>query len=133
MIEGDRGWVWYSLLMFFFKTCTCIILCKYRYVDLFSCTLGIPVHFDDKKIHACCCNFKLTLSQTFSKQRILNSSKLKQPVVGNFKFDENSRKFSRWVENTEGKGEIAHYGQFLLFPLCFQKACFPGASKGVIV
>ena len=32
-----------------------------------------------------------------------------------------------------GKGEIASYEQFLLFPQCFQKACFPGASKGVIV
>ena len=32
-----------------------------------------------------------------------------------------------------GKGEIAHYEQFLLFPQCFQKACFQGASKGVIV
>ena len=32
-----------------------------------------------------------------------------------------------------GKGEIAHYEQFLLFPKCFQKACFPGASKGDIV
>ena len=31
------------------------------------------------------------------------------------------------------KGEIARYEQFLLFPQCFQKACFPGASKGVIV
>ena len=37
------------------------------------------------------------------------------------------------VENTAGKGEIAHYEQFLLFPLCFQKAYFQGASKGVIV
>ena len=37
------------------------------------------------------------------------------------------------VENSVGKGEIAHYVQFLLFPLCFQKAFFPGASKGVIV
>ena len=35
--------------------------------------------------------------------------------------------------DTMGKGEIAHYEQFLLFPQCFQKACFPGASKGVIV
>ena len=25
------------------------------------------------------------------------------------------------------------YELFLLFPQCFQKACFPGASKGVIV
>ena len=32
-----------------------------------------------------------------------------------------------------GKGEVARYEQFLLFPLCFQKACFPWASKGVIV
>ena len=32
-----------------------------------------------------------------------------------------------------GKGEIARYEQFLLFPQCFQKACFPGASNGVIV
>ena len=31
------------------------------------------------------------------------------------------------------KGEIARYEHFLLFPQCFQKACFPGASKGVIV
>ena len=43
------------------------------------------------------------------------------------------KKLSKQVENTVGKGEIAHYEQFLLFPLCFQKACFPEASKGVIV
>ena len=51
----------------------------------------------------------------------------------NFNFDENGRKLSVQVENTVGKGEIAHYEQFLLFPQCFQKACFLGASKGVIV
>ena len=49
------------------------------------------------------------------------------------KFDENSNKLSKWVENTVGKGEIARYEQFLLSPQCFQKAFFPGASKGVIV
>ena len=27
------------------------------------------------------------------------------------------------VENTVGKGEIAHYEQFLLFPQCFQETC----------
>ena len=32
-----------------------------------------------------------------------------------------------------GKGEIACNEQFPLFPQCFQKACFPGASKGVVV
>ena len=35
------------------------------------------------------------------------------------KFDENGRKLSKQVENTVGKGEIAHYEQFLLFPRCF--------------
>ena len=54
-----------------------------------------------------------------------------QTTISNF--DENSRKLSKRVENTVGKGEIARYEQFLLFPQCFQKACFPGASKGVIV
>ena len=51
----------------------------------------------------------------------------------NFKFDENGKKLSKRVENNVGKGEIAGYEQFLLFPHCFQKACFPEASKGVIV
>ena len=35
----------------------------------------------------------------------------------NFRFNENCRKFSKWVENTVGKGEIARYEQFLFFPL----------------
>ena len=58
---------------------------------------------------------------------------MKEFADDNFKFDENGRKLSKWVENTVGKGEIARYEQFLLFPQCFQKACFPGESKGVIV
>ena len=58
---------------------------------------------------------------------------MKQFADDNFKFDENGRKLSKRVENNVGKGEIARYEQFLLFPRCFQKACFPGASKGVIV
>ena len=35
--------------------------------------------------------------------------------------DENGVKFTKQVENTVGKGEIARYEQFLLFPQCFQK------------
>ena len=50
------------------------------------------------------------------------SSKLKEFADDNFKFRENERKLSKQVENTAGKGEIAHYEQFLLFPQCFQKA-----------
>ena len=65
--------------------------------------------------------------------KILDSSKLKEFADNNFKFVKNGRKLSKQVENTVGKGEIACYEQFLLFPQCFQKACFLGASKGVIV
>ena len=50
-----------------------------------------------------------------------------------FQIDENGRQLSKRVENTVGKGKIACYEQFLLFPQCFQTACFPGSSKGVIV
>ena len=55
----------------------------------------------------------LTFSQTTKKEF----------ADDNFKFIEKSRKFSKWVENTGGKGEIARYEQFLLFPQCFQKTC----------
>ena len=40
-----------------------------------------------------------------------------------FKLDGNGRKFSKRVENTVRKGEIACYEQFLLFQKCFQKTC----------
>ena len=68
-----------------------------------------------------------------TRRQISDSSKLREFADDNFKFDENGSKLSKQVENTLGKGEIAHNEHFLLFPQCFQKACFPGASKGVVV
>ena len=65
--------------------------------------------------------------------KISDWSKLKQSADNNFEFDVNSRKFSKLVENTVGKGEIARYEQFILFPQCFHKASFTEASKGVIM
>ena len=59
----------------------------------------------------------LTLSQTPNS----DFSKLKEFADDNFEFDVNNRKFSKWIENTLGKGEIAHYEQFLLFPTVFFK------------
>ena len=59
--------------------------------------------------------------------------KLKEFADNNFKFDGYGSKLSKRVENIVGKGEVARYEQFFLFPQCFQKTCFPGASKGVIV
>ena len=75
----------------------------------------------------------LRLFEPFPKQQILDSSKLEEFADNNFKFDKNGRKLSKWVENTVGKGEMACYKPFLLFPQCFQSAFFPGVSKGVIV
>ena len=54
---------------------------------------------------------------------VLDPSKFKKVADDNFKFDKYGRKFSKRVENTVGKGEIARYEQFLLFLQCFQKTC----------
>ena len=54
---------------------------------------------------------------------MLDSSKLKKLADDNLKGNENGRKFSKWVEKTVGKGEIARYEQFLLFQQRFQKPC----------
>ena len=62
-----------------------------------------------------------SMSSIFPKQQILDSSKLNDFAHDNFKFDEQGRKFSKWVENTVGKGEIARYEQFRFFPTVFSK------------
>ena len=67
-----------------------------------------------------CTLFGARLFNGFPKRQVLHSSKMKDDK---FEFDENGRKFSKRVENTVGKGEIARYEQFLLFSLCFQKNC----------
>ena len=45
----------------------------------------------------------------FPKRQILDSSKLKEFADDNFKFYQNGREFSKWMENTVGKGEIARF------------------------
>ena len=45
-----------------------------------------------------------------TRKQIVDSSKLKEFVDRNFKFDENGIKLSKQVENT-------------VFPQCFQKTC----------
>ena len=54
---------------------------------------------------------------------------MKEFADDNFKLDDNGRKFFKWVENNVGKGEIAHYAQFLFFPKCFQKTCTAYTQK----
>ena len=56
-----------------------------------------------------------TFKYFFPKRQILDASKLKEFADDNFELDENGRKFSKRVEITVGKGEIAFYKQFLLF------------------
>ena len=65
---------------------------------------------------------KIIFFNPFPKDKF-QTSNLKEFADDNFRFDESGRKFSKRVENTVGKGEIAHYEQFLLFPQCFQKTC----------
>ena len=65
--------------------------------------------------------YQTTKSEPFPKQQILDSTELKEIADDNFKFDDNGRKFSKGVENTVGKGEIARYEQCLLFPTVFSR------------
>ena len=67
-----------------------------------------------------CSNLKAVCSKPFSKQKILDWSKLKEFGDDNFKIDENGRNLS---ENIVGKEEIARYEQFFLFLQCFEKTC----------
>ena len=60
---------------------------------------------------------------------MLDSSKLKEFADNNSKFNENGRKFSKWVENNVGKKEIGLDEQFLFYPPCFQKTCKAETSK----
>ena len=51
-----------------------------------------------------------------------NLSKLKVFVEDSFEFDEKGRKFSKWVENTVGNGEIAHSEQNVKTRSCLGKS-----------
>ena len=44
-----------------------------------------------------------------------------------------TKKLSKRVENTVGKGEIAHYKQVLLFPKSFKKTCTEDTLKQGLV
>ena len=64
---------------------------------------------------------------------ILDWSKLKAFADDKIKVTENLKFVLLRVENIVGKGENAGYQHFLLFPQCFLKASFSGASKVGIV
>ena len=69
------------------------------------------------------------MTYPITRQQNSGSFKIEKFADDNFKFVQNGRKLSKRVENTLGNGEIAHYKQFLLFPQCFQNACFLGHQK----
>ena len=64
----------------------------------------------------------------FPKWQILDSSKVKEFADNSFKFDENSGKFPWRVENTGGKGEIAHWA-ISPFPTVFSKDLYSRHRK----
>ena len=63
-----------------------------------------------------------TLLNPFQKTNI-RLLQTERDCMRHFKFDKNGGKFFKRIESTVGKGEIARYEQFLLFPQCFQKDC----------
>ena len=94
---------------------------------------GHKYHLEEKSMENPECLFILEFnSLPITRRQILDSSKLKEFADNNFKFDENGRKLSKWVENTVGKGEIAR--NCLLraispFPTVFSIGLFPRGVK----
>ena len=82
---------------------------------------------ENKKKQLCIALF-LAFFNPFPNDKFLDLSKLKEFADDNLIFDEDSIKFSRDVETTEGKGEIAHKEHFLLFPQFFQKTYMTDTS-----
>ena len=64
-----------------------------------------------------------------TRRQILDPSKLKEFADDNFKFDENGRKLSKQVENTEGKGKNCSLPAISPFPTVFSKGLFPWGVK----
>ena len=64
-------------------------------------------------------SFSLTLSQATNFRLFHSWKSLQTAILSLMKMT----KFSKWKENTVGKGEIACFEQFLLFPQCFRKTC----------
>ena len=56
--------------------------------------------------------------------------KLKDLADDNFNAMKMAESYPKREENNAGKGEIARYEQFLLFPQCFQKTPKPRACLG---
>ena len=116
--------------------CNCVILLKVRKMAYYSNELHICIAYCDPEQNICqliwsvlCYQFELnvrcafTLLLTLFQTTDFHSFEVKMVADNNFKTDKNGRKFSKWVENIVGKGESAHYEQFLLFSSCFQKTC----------
>ena len=73
------------------------------------------------------------LFNSFSNNRFLDSSNLKEFADDNFKFDESDRRSSKTLENTVGREEIARYEQFLLFNSVFKRLLLhTRKNKGLI-
>ena len=61
--------------------------------------------------------------------KFIDSSKLKEFTDDNFISDENSRKLSKWVENTDGKRRNCSLRAISPFPAVFSKGLFPRGIK----
>ena len=109
---------------FIFGMSNMVLHFTYSYF-VYICFIHVFVKYT---LFSCHC-YPLTLSQTTH----FRLSKLKEFADDNTEFDEIGRKFSKRVENTVGKGEIACYKQFLLFAQCFQKTCTADRYKTRLV
>ena len=117
--------IWISQGMLYQDPSMTVLRNKYHtHVHIRSFTINVNKSKMNTDLHCFhSSHFEKVIYKPFPKRQILDWSKLKEFADNNFKFDANSIKVSKRVENTVAKGEIARYEEFLLFPQCFQKTC----------
>ena len=121
----------------FFRTfihILCLIIGIFLYLEELEWNTTKPYGLNNQKLYyiPICLSWRKRQRLFFNPlpdDKILDWSKLKQFADYNFKFDENSKKFSKRVENSVGQGENARYEQFLLSHSVFKRLASQGRQK----
>ena len=80
-----------------------------------------------------CKSFKSRLFLTLSQTSTFRLIQIEDFANNNFKSDENGRRFSKWVENTAGKGEIVVTHNLSFPPSVFERHVLHTCKKQRLV
>ena len=100
------------------------------------CFFSDHVYIENNKpsqpYYLCCIvDFSVVSTKPFpiTRRQILDPSKLKEFADDNFRYDENGRKFSKWVENTVGKEKLLVTSNFSFSHSVYLRLVSQGRQK----